>query len=160
MLVVFIFIAASIWIWKSYNKLVIFYEKCNASFSNIDTELARRFDLYIRATDVLEDGSAFERKIYTEITQLRTRQDLTNAEKIGAVNNLLAVAENNPDIKSTLLFSNMQAAISATETRVQEARQVYNTDVNKYNVIISQLPMKFAARILKFRPRDYFQYNA
>ena len=160
MFIIFILSLITWWLWKSYNKIVTVSEQCNSSFSNIDTELARRFDLYLRATEELEDGSEFEKQIYTKITQLRIRQDISNSEKVDTVNHLLAVAESNPDVKSVGLFSNMQLAIDSTETRVQEARQAYNTDVKNYNVLISQLPMNIAAGILKFKPRDYFQHKS
>lgn len=160
MFILFLFVISCIWLWKSYNKIIIVSEKCNSAFSNIDTELARRVDLYLRATEVLETGSEFEKGVYTKITELRTRQDLSNSEKVSGISNLLAVVENNPDIKSIGLFDNMQQAVSGTETRIQEARQVYNNSVNQYNIMISQIPMKFAAHILKFKPRDYFQYTA
>lgn len=159
-LIVFIVICMCWWLWKSYNRIIPAIEQCNNSFSNIDTELARRFDLYIKATDVMENGTDFEQKIYTKITSLRTRTDLSNSEKINNVDRLLAVAENNPDVKSISLFSNMQTAINLTESRVQEARQRYNDDVKKYNILISQIPMNLAARMLKFVPREYFQYTS
>lgn len=147
------------WLWVSYNKLVVLKENCDANFSNISTEIKRRFDLYMKVASVLQNGSEFERNIFIDVAKVRTREDLSVSEKIQAVNKLLAVAENNPDIKSINLYTNMQTAIDQTENRIQNARQVYNEIVNEYNATIAKLPMRFAAIILRFKPRKYFEYT-
>ena len=56
-MIIFILAISGYWLWKSYNVLIVSLENCKAAFSNIDTELARRFDLYIKATAILKNGS-------------------------------------------------------------------------------------------------------
>lgn len=149
-----------IWLWWAYNKIVPKFEACNMTFSNIETELSRRLDLYVNVSDVLKDGSEFEKGVFVKVTELRTRTDLSVEEKVSGIKNLLAVAENNPNINSIGLFSNMQRAMNETESRIQSARQLFNNAVNEYNVLISQFPMNIAAKILKFKKRDYFENNS
>lgn len=149
-----------IWLWWAYNKIVPKFEACNMTSSNIETELSRRLDLYVNVTDVLKDGSEFEKGVFVKITELRTRSDLSVEEKVSSISKLLAVAENNPTVNSVGLFSNMQRAINETESRIQSARQAFNNAVNDYNILISQFPMNLAAKILKFNRRDYFKNNS
>ena len=148
------------WLWTSYNKLVVHNELCNAAYANIDTELTRKFNLYLKATSVLENGSDFEKGVFVKVTELRTRSDLSISEKVEQANNLLAVAENNPNVNSVQLYSTMQRAVDSTESRLQEARQNFNTAVNNYNMLLSQIPMCWAAKILKFKRRDYFEHDS
>lgn len=150
-------LAIGIWLWWAYNKIVPKFEACNMTFSNIETELSRRLDLYLSASDVLKDGSEFEKGVFVKVTELRTRTDLSVDQKVSSIKNLLAVAENNPNVNSISLFNNMQRAINETESRIQIARQSFNNAVNEYNVLISQFPMNIAAKILKFKKRDYFE---
>ena len=127
------------------------------AFSNIETELSRRLDLYLNASDVLKDGSEFEKGVFVKVTELRTRTDLSVDQKVSSIKNLLAVAENNPNVNAISLFSNMQRAINETESRIQVSREIYNNAVNDYNTLIIKFPMNIAAKILKFKKREYFE---
>lgn len=150
-------LAIGIWLWWAYNKIVPKFELCNMTFSNIETELSRRLDLYLSASDVLKDGSEFEKGVFIKVTELRTRTDLSVDQKVSGIKNLLAVAENNPTVNAISLFNNMQRAINETESRIQVSRELFNNAVNDYNTLISKFPMNIAAKILKFKKRDYFE---
>lgn len=153
-------LAFLIWLWWAYNKIVPKFEACHLTFANVETELSRRLDLYVTATDVLKDGSEFEKNVFLKVTALRTRSDLTTEEKVNNIGSLLAVAESNPSVSSVGLFNTMQRAVNETESRIQAARQAYNTAINEYNTLITQFPMNIAAKFLKFKRREYYQHNA
>lgn len=158
-ILVFAIIALIMWLWISYNHLVPLRESCRAAAANIDTQLARRYDLYVKATSVLSSGSDFERDVFQKITELRTRNDLALEQKVDQIGQLFAVAESNPTVNSVELFRHMQSAVFETETLIQTARETFNAQAKAYNTVIQQLPMNIAAGLLRFAEIPYFTHT-
>lgn len=158
-IVVFMLIGLVMWLWISYNHMVPLREACRAAASDIETQLARRYDLYIKATNVLDSGSDFERGVFNKVTELRTRTDLGLEQKVAELGRLFAVAEANPTVQSVELFAKMQAAVFETETLIQTARETYNARAKSYNSVIKQLPMNIAAWTLSFKEMPYFTHT-
>ena len=146
-----------LWVMDMYNGLVPMREKCREAKSNIDTHLARRLDLYVKATSVLENGSEFEKSVFVKVAELRSRVDLSAAEKITEIGKLIAVAESNPDVKSVGLFSKMQDLVAGTESLIQKFRQEYNAAAKEYNAALLEFPNNLVVGILGFVPVSYFE---
>ncbi len=73
------------------------------------------------------------------------------------VNNLLAIGENNPNLKASEQFSALQKSIEKMESRLQAARRVYNGDVTLYNIAISTLPGNLIAMCFGFKEEELFE---
>lgn len=149
-----------VWLLTSYNELVTLKEACAAAASNIQTQIARRFDLYVKASEVLSQGSEFEKNVFKQVTELRSRNDISLEQKVSEIGRIFAVAESNPNVNSVNLFGSMQQAIIETETLIQKAREVYNTKARTYNTKIKQFPTNIAASILSFKEERYFAHSS
>lgn len=146
-----------VWFVSVYNVLVPLRETVRAARSNIETQIARRVDLYFTATRVLENGSEYERSVFLQVAKLRSRNDLSALEKAAEIGSLLAVAESNPNITATRLFANMQKMVAETETLIQQFRQQFNADVQIYNATILEFPNNLIANMLGFTVEAYYE---
>ena len=76
---------------------------------------------------------------------------------VAALRQLLAVAENYPQLKANENFLALQEELTATEGRVAYARQFYNDSVLTFNNKIQSVPAVFVAKMLHFEAREYFE---
>ena len=70
---------------------------------------------------------------------------------------LFAVAENYPDLKANQNFLELQQELSDTETKIQAARQFYNTVVMGLNTQIEQFPSNIIANMFGIKPEKLFE---
>jgi LemA protein len=78
----------------------------------------------------------------------------------GALRTLFAVAENYPDLKANSNFMQLQGRITELESKIAGQRNLYNEDVNTFNIRIAQIPNTFVARFMNLQPHALFQVAA
>ena len=69
---------------------------------------------------------------------------------------LLAVAENYPDLKANQNFLALQEELTGTESKIAYARQFYNDQVMKLNTLIQSFPSNAIAKAFGFKEREFF----
>jgi LemA protein len=106
----------------------------------------------------------YESETLTKVAELRSEynndenKDLKKASKLNSeFNKILAVGENNPDLKASEEFLNLQKNISKMENQLQAARRVYNGDVTLYNTTINSFPNMIVAKMFGFKEFDLFE---
>jgi LemA protein len=70
---------------------------------------------------------------------------------------LMAVAENYPDLKASDQFLSLQRALIDTEDRIQVSRRIYNANVRAYDTLVQSFPAVIIARSFEFELRPYFE---
>ena len=70
---------------------------------------------------------------------------------------LLAIAEDNPEIKADANFRQLADELAGTENRIKTARRDYNDAVRKYNTQIRRFPSSIIAGMFGFEKYDYFE---
>jgi LemA protein len=153
--------------WLSYNRFVRQRQLVDNSWSNVDTELKRRYDLIPNLVATVEGYAAHERSTLEAV--IRARRDAVAATGdaaeqapaenvlVGALRQLLALREAYPDLKASSQFLDLQRQLTATEDRIQAARRFYNANVRDYNTRIESFPSMLVASVGKFSKRDYFE---
>ncbi|MCL6089035.1 MAG: LemA family protein [Candidatus Marsarchaeota archaeon] len=158
-LVVLFFIVA-------YNSLVTMRTRIDGSWSQIDVQLKRRFDLVPNLVETVKGYAKHEKDVFTEVTKARaaTASAGTMAEKAkadnmlsGTLKSLFAVAENYPQLKANENFKMLQEELSGIESKIAYARQFYNDTVLSYNTAIQTVPTNFVAGAFGFAPREFFK---
>ena len=71
--------------------------------------------------------------------------------------NLLAVAENYPELKSSETFVTLQKSILDVEEHLQAARRLYNSNVSLYNQKIVTFPSSVIAGMKGMTKKDFFE---
>ena len=148
---------------QMYNKLVNIRNKVKQSESGIDVYLNQRFDLIPNLVECVKAYSKHEQSIFTEIAALRTgymnkSKDIKSAEKLNnKMNQLVAVAENYPDLKASEQYLNLQKNLTKIESQIQAARRIYNSDVTAYNIKLETVPSNIVANLFGFKPAQLFE---
>lgn len=150
-----------------YNRLVRLRNHCNEAWSNIDTELKRRYNLIPNLVNTVKGYAAHEKEVLEEITRLRTQcmgdngtpehQAGTENQLIRALNRLLVQVERYPDLKASQHFLDLQQELANTEDRIQAARRFYNGNVREMNNAVQMFPSSIIAGMFRFQTREYFQ---
>ena len=153
---------------KSYNGLVTLKQEVTQKESDIQTTLQRRADLIPNLVTTVKGYASHEESIMKEVSDARAAlvganntgaQLAANEQMTSALNRLLAIAENYPDLKANTNFIQLQDELSGTENRITQARRAYNDAVKTYNTKIQRFPTSLIAGIFNFEAFDYFQAN-
>ena len=80
-----------------------------------------------------------------------------NEELSSALNRLLVVVENYPELKSNTNFIQLQDELAGTENRIAIARRDYNEVVKEYNKTIKRFPKNLLAGMFGFEEKEYFE---
>ena len=106
---------------KEYNKIIKLQNKVKSSESGIDIYLNQRFDLIPNLVECVKGYSKHEKKIFTEIADLRSsymnqNKNIKSAENLNnKMNQLIAVAENYPELKASEQYLNLQKTLTKLE---------------------------------------------
>lgn len=150
----------------SYNGLVNLNEGVKTQSSNIETQLQRRSDLIPNLLNTVKGYMSYESDVIKNITDARAslagassmREKATADNQLtSALNNLLVVVENYPNLKASEEFVSLMDELSGTENRITVARKDYNDAVNTYNSKIKTFPTVIIAKMFGFNAYDYFE---
>ena len=151
---------------SSYNGLVGLSEEVDNKFATIDTMLQRRADLIPNLVNTVKGYTNQEQSVIDSVTEARAKLNNANSvadkanadqELTSALNNLLVVVENYPDLKSSENFINLQDELAGTENRIATARKDYNDAVKEYNAKIKRFPTNIISGMFGFEEQEYFQ---
>ena len=158
---------ALIWTVATYNALVRLRQQCRESWSSIDTELRRRYDLIPNLVETVKGYAAHEQQTLQAVVEARNRavgsvgsprsQAKDENELVGAVRGLFALAEGYPDLKASRNFLKLQDELANTEDRIQAARRFYNANVRDINTRIEVFPSNLIAGAFNFKPQEFFE---
>ena len=152
-LAVLFWISFYVWYWRSYNSLIAFRNAVSQSWSHIEVELQRRFDLITNLVEVVKGYAAHESETLEKTIKARVRSvDLSvdeacqrsfgDAKVLGEI---MAVVEQYPDLKADKQFLELQQALVETEDRIAERRSAYNSCVNRYKIYKETFPQLIVA---------------
>jgi len=154
----------------SHNRFVEERQTITNSWSNVQTELQRRYDLVPNLVETVRGYTAHERTTLENVLRARAAAvaaDGSPADQAGPENRLvlgirqlLAVGEAYPDLRASEHFLELQQELTTTENRIQAARRVYNGNVRDYNRRVESIPSNLVARAFGFARADYFEVDA
>lgn len=161
-----VIIAAVLYIWLSYNSLVVLRERIKEALSSIDVQLKRRTDLIPNLIETVKGYAKHEKGVFEKVTEARSAilsansvHDKAKAENMleGALKSLFAVAEAYPDLKASDNFKELQQELTDTENKISYSRQFYNSNVLDYNARIQTFPVNMIASKFKFTQKEFFE---
>lgn len=155
-----------------YNQIQTLDEQAQAFESQIAVQLQRRADLVPNLVEVVKGYAAQEVEIFETLANARAALSgavqsgnlgamaTANTALSGALGRLIAIAEDNPEIRSNENFRMLQDQLEGTENRIAVARQDYNNAVRSYNAYIRRFPQVLTAKVTGAGPREYFEADA
>lgn len=151
-----------------YNNLVKSRTLAEEGYSGIDVQLKRRADLIPNLVETVKGYMDHEKGTLENITALRAKaqnagspEERLKAEAgiSGALANILAVAENYPQLRASDNFVDLQNELSSIEEHLQMARRYYNGTVRDLNVMIEQFPSNIIAGMFHFEKKPFFEID-
>ena len=150
----------------SYNSLISMQTAVEEQSANIDTQLQRRMDLIPNLVNTVKGFTSHETEVFDAVTSARenlmsagtmAEKSEANEQVTTALNNLIAIAEAYPELKSDAVYTSLMDELAGTENRISYARTDYNSDVTTYNTAIRRFPTVIFAGILGFDKADFFE---
>lgn len=151
-----------------YNRLVTLKNRFQNSFSQIEVQLQRRYDLIPNLVETVKAYMGHERETLEAVVAARNQAvgalkaaaaapgdakamaALASAEQGlgGVLGRLFAVSEAYPDLKANQNMAQLSEELTSTENKVAFARQAYNDAVTEYNTYKQTFPPIFFAGLL------------
>ena len=164
----------------TYNNIIALEEGVKTQWAQVENTYQRRFDLIPNLVSTVQGEANFEKSTLTEVMDMRSRmggtikldESLMNDEAAlkrfqemqgtlsGALQRLMAVSENYPDLKSNKSFQELRVQLEGAENRIAVERKRYNETVQAYNTTIRQFPTNIVAGFAGASPKALFSADA
>ena len=164
-----IVVVFALWIIAIYNRLVGLRNRIQNSWSQIDVQLNRRYELIPNLVETVKGYAKHEKEVFENVSKARSAmmsaqgvQQQGEAQNMitDALKSLFAVAEAYPELKANENFMMLQEELSGTANKIAYAQQFYNDQVMIYNTLIQSFPANMIANNLGFREHEYFPMEA
>lgn len=152
-----------------YNKLIRLRNTVKSSWSDIDVQCKKRYDLVPNLVETVKGYAAHERGLLEKVTQARsmamqasTPNEMAKAENMirDTLKSLFAVAEAYPELKANANFMQLQNNLNEIENNIEYARRYYNAVVRDFNILIESFPSNIVASVFSFRQAELFQLES
>lgn len=152
------------WYVSTKNRFAWLENLVRESWSGIDVQLKRRYDLIPNLVETVKGYAQHEERLFEAIARAREASASAQAvgarsqsdqELTGAVTSLLARVEAYPELKASRHFLELQQELSLTEDRIAAARRFYNANVRDYNAMLQSFPASLLAGNRK--AAEYYQ---
>lgn len=151
----------------TYNSLVGERESVKTEFSQVETQLQRRFDLVPNLVESVKGAMAQEQTVFKAIADARTKYAGAKSgtpDKLeaasdyqSAIARLLVVMENYPQLKSIDTVHDLMTQLEGTENRISVARQRYNEKVQVYDQHLQTFPTNILNVMWHFEQMKRFE---
>lgn len=164
----------------AYNRIVTLEENVTAQWGQVQNVYQRRSDLIPNLVATVKGYATHEADVLETVTQARSRvggsinvsDDILNDPEAfkryqqaqnelgGALQRLLMVTENYPELKANENFLALQDQLEGTENRITVERKRFNEAVQLYNTTIKRFPAMLIANMGGFRAKAYFEADS
>src|SRR5690606_38823679 len=156
------FIGAGFLVVRRYNALQTLAQGVREAHANVMASMKKRLDLTNKLIDIAR-GYADHEKL-THISVAGTGDAIAvggvGAAAAGALNQVLKLANQYPDLKANAAYQQLMGQLDQIEVDLQAKRETYNASVKAYNTALLRLPVSLYARQLGFRPAPYFDVDS
>ncbi len=156
-----------IWAMTTYNGLVRVRNHCDEAWSNVETELKRRYNLIPNLVETVKGYAKHEQEVLERVIAARNKaranegspQSQADDENVlvGGLRQMFLLAEGYPDLKANQNFLSLQDELTTTENRIQRARRFYNANVRDLANRIETFPSNLLAGLYGFQKKEFFE---
>ncbi len=160
-------LVAAAWLLVNYNRLVRLRQHIRESWSGIDVELKRRYELIPNLVETVKGYARHEREVLDEVTALRNKamanqgsaasQAVDETAMLLGLEKLFVRVEAYPDLKADTSFLALQKELAITEDRIAAARRFYNANVREMRQLCEAVPTNLVAAAFGFQGGDFFE---
>lgn len=166
-IIIVVVVLLVLWVIRVQNSLVKADEFCKNALKQINVQQMSRFDALKNIVGAVREAARMEGENYAKVISERKLVSSANPS-VADINaneaalqamkaNLIAIAEQYPDLKATEQYRDVTANINRYEENVRMSRMTFNDTVTKYNRVVRSFPTSIVASLLKFPVREYLQ---
>ena len=157
--------AISLWLILTYNGLITSRNRVDESWSDIEVQMKRRYDLIPNIINTVKGYAKHEDSVFTKVTEARatamgarTMKDHAQAENMlsETLKSLFAVSEAYPQLQASTNFLQLQHELTDAEDKIMASRRFYNANVRDFNTKVQVFPTNVIAGMLGFVKREFF----
>jgi LemA protein len=158
------------WLIANYNRMARLRQHIRESWSDIDVEMKRRYELIPNLVETVKGYAKHERETIERVVELRNRaaanqgdagsQAADESALMLGVKKLFAVAEAYPQLRADANFLALQKELANTEDRIAAARRFFNGNVREMNQLCQSFPTNLLASWFGFCGGEYFQLDS
>lgn len=144
-----------------YNTLVRLRQNVNQGRADIDAQLRQRHDLIPNLVEAVKGYAGHEKSTLEEVIKARSaaakgEPDSTSEQGLKiALDNLLALGEDYPDLRASENFQELQSELSDIEDKLAAARRALNAAAAQFNSAREAFPAVLFASMLGFKEADF-----
>ena len=154
--------------YSGYNKAVVLDETVNKTWSEVDNQLQRRFELIPNLVETVKGFASQEKDVFLGVAE--ARKSYFQADSVrgkaraagmfeSALSRLLVLRESYPQLKSNESFLKLQDSLEGTENRLAVARKRYNDAVATINTFRRKLLGRIYASLAGVEQAEYFEIS-
>ncbi|MBI5969703.1 MAG: LemA family protein [Deltaproteobacteria bacterium] len=148
-----------------FNKLVKLKNLVNASWSDIDVQLKKRYDLVPNLVEVVKGAGTYEKTTLEAVIKARSAAmgaaapgDKAKSEGMltDTLKSLFALSESYPTLKANENYLLLQNQLKELEDGIERSRRYYNAVVRDFNTLIESFPSSVVASAFNFKQAEFF----
>ena len=154
----------------NYNRMARLRQHIRESWSDIDVELKRRYELIPNLVETVKGYAKHERETLEQVTALRNKaqqnhgsaasQALDESALLLVLRKLFALVERYPTLKADANFLALQQELANTEDRIAASRRFYNANIREMSQLCETIPTNLIASMFGFVGGDYFELES
>lgn len=161
----------------TYNRLVTSSQAVDAQWANVESAYQRRADLIPNLVSTVQGAANFEKSTLEAVINARAsvgraqinaptaptdpaqlaQFEAAQGQLGAALQRLLVVVEQYPELKANQNFRDLQAQLEGTENRINVERNRYNETAQGYNTLRQKFPTNLFASLFGFKEKAYFK---
>jgi LemA protein len=165
-----ILLVVLVWGIAHHNRFVRLRNHIRESWSDIDVELKRRYELIPNLVKTVKGYARHESEVLEGLMHLRgralastgeaSRQAADESAMLVGLKGIFALAEGYPDLKADRQFLALQVELALTEDRIAASRRFYNANVRDMNQLCEMFPSSLIAKLFGFQSGSYFELSS
>ena len=164
-----------LWFKSGYNAMVEKQEEVEAQWAQVENVYQRRADLIPNIVNTVKGYAQHEESTLTAVIEARAKAtsitidpsnitpeqleqfQMAQDQLSSALNRLMAVQENYPDLKANEQFMALITELEGSENRIAVERRNFNEKAKEYNQYIRKFPRNIIASMFGFEKVGYFK---
>jgi LemA protein len=160
----------AIWVIANYNRFARLRQHIRESWSGIEVEMKRRYELIPNLVETVKGYARHERDTLEQVVALRNKamdnhgsaasQAVDESALMIGMKRLFALVESYPQLKADAHFLALQKELALTEDRIAAARRFYNANVREMNQMCAMFPTNILASVFGFTSVSFFELDS
>ncbi|MFZ2070277.1 MAG: LemA family protein [Halobacteriota archaeon] len=154
------------YLFSIYNRLQSLRNAGEATLGQVRVAMKKRLDMIEQLVDSVKSYARFERDTLEKITSMRANIGGASPDELrridgesrGIFGDIIAVAENYPELKTSETVMVTMNAVKDIEDEIARHRYTYNNIIQEYNTMLDTIPSKYVGRSIGMWKRDYLDF--